>query len=69
MTENIFQKIGANLHLRPDHPLCILKEAIYAYFDRLQPDLWRKFDDLRPVVSTKAVSSSQCGAVHSQQSP
>ncbi|KAK9785254.1 hypothetical protein WJX73_001244 [Symbiochloris irregularis] len=54
VTENIFSKIGANLHLRPDHPLCILKEAIYTYFDDVQPGLWRKFDDLKPVVTTKA---------------
>ena len=59
VTENIFQKLGANLHLRPDHPLSILKEAIYAYFDSKQPDLWRKFDDLRPVVTTKAVGCPQ----------
>lgn len=60
VTENIFQKLGANLHLRPDHPLCILKETIYNYLDGAQPDLWRKFDDLRPVVSAKAV----CGLCH-----
>ena len=54
VTENIFGKIGANLHLRPDHPLCILKEAIHSYLDSLHE--WQKFEDLRPVVTTRAVS-------------
>lgn len=54
VTENIFQKIGANLHQRPDHPLSIIKNAIYAYFDDKHPGKFVKFDDLHPVVSTRA---------------
>jgi phenylalanyl-tRNA synthetase alpha chain len=54
ITDNIFQKMGANLHRRPDHPLCIIKSAIYDFFDRRQPGVFSKFDDLYPVVSTKA---------------
>ena len=55
VTENIFAKIGANLHRRPDHPICIIKEAIYAYFDTNHPNVFSKFDDLHPVVSAHAV--------------
>ena len=57
--ENVFQKLGVNLHLRPDHPLGILKDAIYSYFDQQFPGVYKKFDDLYPVVSTQAVSASQ----------
>ena len=55
VTENIFAKIGANLHRRPDHPICIIKEAIYAFFDERCPGVFTKFDDLHPVVSARAV--------------
>ena len=53
--ENIFAKIGANLHLRRDHPICMIKDTIYSYFDKLSPGLYEKFDELKPVVSTRAV--------------
>jgi len=33
VTEYIYDKMGANLHMRPDHPLGIVKAAIYGYFD------------------------------------
>lgn len=56
--ENVFTKLGVNLHQRPDHPLGILKDAIYSYFDQRLPGVFQKFDDLYPVVSTKAVSST-----------
>ena len=55
VTENIFTKIGANLHRRPDHPICIIKEAIYSFFDERHPGVFRKLDDLHPVVSAYAV--------------
>lgn len=55
--ENVFKKLGVNLHLRPDHPLGILKDAIYSYFDQQFPGVYQKFDDLYPVVSTKAVQA------------
>jgi phenylalanyl-tRNA synthetase alpha chain len=33
VTEYIYDKMGANLHMRADHPLGIIKAAIYSYFD------------------------------------
>ncbi|KAK9915689.1 hypothetical protein WJX75_002690 [Coccomyxa subellipsoidea] len=54
VTEGIFAKIGANLHRRPDHPICIIKEAIYAFFDERQPGVFAKLEDLHPVVTAKA---------------
>ncbi len=45
VTENIFTKIGANLHRRPDHPICIIKEAIYRFFDERHPGVFSKLDD------------------------
>ncbi len=56
--DSVFQKMGVNLHQRPDHPLCILKDAIYSYFDQQFPGVYRTFDSLYPVVSTRAVSIS-----------
>ena len=55
ITENIFEKIGTNLHHIPSHPIGIIKEAIYGYFDRNYPDTFVKFDDLHPVVKASAV--------------
>jgi hypothetical protein len=54
VSDYIYGKMGANLHLRPDHPLCIIKNAIYAYFDASAPGTYRTFDDLPPVVSATA---------------
>ena len=51
--------MGSNLHRRPDHPICIIKEAIYEYFDSLEAAAagsngggkpFKKFDDLPCVV-------------------
>lgn len=52
--DSVFQKMGMNLHQRPDHPLCILKDAIYAYFEQRSPGTFKSFDSLYPVVSAKA---------------
>ena len=54
ITDNIFSKIGANLHKRPDHPLGIIKNVIYDFFDREHPGLFAKHDEMYPVVSTRA---------------
>lgn len=54
VSDYIYGKMGANLHLQPDHPLCIIKNAIYAYFDASAPGTYRTFDDLQPVVSATA---------------
>ena len=42
-----------NLHRRPDHPLCIIKEEIYRYMESTAPGVYRTFDDLYPIVTTR----------------
>lgn len=54
VSDYIFEKIGENLHHKPDHPIGIIKQAIYDYFDQLQPGVFIKLDDLHPVVTTTA---------------
>lgn len=54
VTDNIYGKIGMNLHLQQSHPLSIIREHIYQYFDAEHNDAFKKFDDLYPVVSTHA---------------
>jgi len=55
VTDHIFEKIGYNLHKRPDHPLGIIKSAIEDYFDEtFGKDTFTSFDDLYPVVSAYA---------------
>ena len=54
VTDYIYSKIGAGLHLAAHHPICIIRQAIYAYFDASHPGLYDKFDSLQPVVSVKA---------------
>ena len=58
--ENIFAKIGANLHLRRDHPICMIKDTIYSYFDKLSPGLYEKFDELKPVVVHQSSMPPDC---------
>ena len=53
VTDTIFQKLGVNLHHRKDHPLGIIKEAIFQYFEQKEPGNFKLFDDLYPVVTTK----------------
>lgn len=48
--DSIKAKIGKNLHNNSNHPLCILKNHIYKFFDSSQVK-FDKFDDLDPVVS------------------
>jgi len=33
----IYDKLGANLHLQKNHPIGIIKQAIYDYFEAKQP--------------------------------
>lgn len=55
VTDHIFEKIGYNLHRRPDHPLGIIKAVIEEYFDeKFGKDTFTQFDDMYPVVSTYA---------------
>ncbi|KAL5697698.1 phenylalanine--tRNA ligase [Ranunculus cassubicifolius] len=49
----IFSKLGLQLHRRDQHPLGILKNAIYDYFDKNYSTEFVKFDDLCPIVSVK----------------
>lgn len=53
----IFTKLGLQLHRRDDHPLGILKNTIYNYFDTNYNNQFHKFDDLSPIVSTTQVST------------
>ena len=51
VTEHIFEKIGYNLHKRPEHPLGIIKAVIGEYFDdKFGKDTFSQFDDEYPVV-------------------
>lgn len=52
--DSIYEKIGINLHMKPSHPIGIIKEAIYGYFESRHPGQFNTFDDLVPVVSTTA---------------
>lgn len=54
VTENIYNKIGVNLHKQSAHPLNIIREAIYEHFDKSQTGEFKKFDNLYPIVSTHA---------------
>mmetsp|Transcript_13109 Transcript_13109/g.43185 ORF Transcript_13109/g.43185 Transcript_13109/m.43185 type:complete len:440 (-) Transcript_13109:548-1867(-) len=55
ISEHIYNKLGVNLHLNPDHPLGILKAAIEQYFnERFGEKTFTSFDSLYPLVSTKA---------------
>jgi phenylalanyl-tRNA synthetase alpha chain len=63
VTDAVFDKIGANLHTRPDHPIAIIKDAIYSYFDEAAAargaagpgrSAFTKFDGLHPVVPATA---------------
>ncbi|KAH0462542.1 hypothetical protein IEQ34_010117 [Dendrobium chrysotoxum] len=49
----IFSKLGMQLHRRENHPIGILKNAIYEYFDSNYSGKFVKFDDLSPIVSVK----------------
>ncbi|KAK3205659.1 hypothetical protein Dsin_019705 [Dipteronia sinensis] len=49
----IFAKLGMQLHRRKQHPIGILKNAIFEYFDANYPNKFDTFDDLCPIVSVK----------------
>ncbi|XP_034679142.1 phenylalanine--tRNA ligase, chloroplastic/mitochondrial-like isoform X2 [Vitis riparia] len=49
----IFLKLGMQLHRRDQHPIGILKNAIYDYFNANYSNKFDKLDDLCPIVSTK----------------
>lgn len=56
--DSIFGKLGMQLHRRENHPLGILKDAIYGYFDAKFEGKFVKFDNLCPIVTVKQVRSS-----------
>lgn len=58
--DTIFAKIGLQLHRRSQHPIGILKNAIYEYFDSSFANKFDKFDDLCPIVSVKQVRIKFC---------
>lgn len=47
---------------QPNHPICIIKEAIVDYLEHNYPGRFTSFDDLYPIVSTKAVSQAHLTA-------
>lgn len=55
--KSIIDKVDKNLHNRKNHPVCIVKERIFDFFDKYCEDnklpLFKKYDDLHPVVSVK----------------
>ncbi|KAM7271973.1 hypothetical protein ACFE04_031187 [Oxalis oulophora] len=51
--DSIFYKLGMKLHQRDQHPLGILKNAIYNYFDTNYSNTFAKFEDLCPIVTVK----------------
>lgn len=59
VTDSIRAKVGANLHLRPDHPLGQIKAVIQRYFESGQAGLtssstrFETFDKLSPVVTCR----------------
>jgi hypothetical protein len=54
VSENIYNKLGVNLHRQKSHPLGTIREAIYEYFDKQHKDSFNKFDDLLPIVSVQS---------------
>jgi phenylalanyl-tRNA synthetase alpha chain len=62
----IFSRLGMQLHRRDQHPLGILKNAIFEYFDTSYSNKFDKFDDLCPIVSVKQVYLRIRITIHSQ---
>lgn len=46
---SILEKLGRNLHLKQNHPVCIIKDLIYDYF--ASKGLFVTHDELSPIVS------------------
>ena len=47
---SIYKKIGENLHQRENHPIKLIKDRIYEYFDSV--GIRHTFDDLSSQVTT-----------------
>ena len=50
---NVWQRIGANLHQRPDHPIGILKSLVENVMRGRTGDNFEIYDDFSPVCSVK----------------
>lgn len=48
---SIENKIGSNLHQKKSHPICIIKDIIYTYFDSLEGRKFDKFEEFPPFVN------------------
>ncbi|KAJ0255487.1 Phenylalanine--tRNA ligase [Hirschfeldia incana] len=51
--DSIFSKLGMQLHRRDKHPIGIIKNAIYNYFESNYEKKFETFEDLSPIVTTK----------------
>jgi len=54
VSDYVYEKMGMVLHQQKDHPIAIIKQAIYDYFEKQYPGMFKHFDDLNPVVSSVA---------------
>lgn len=52
--ESVYAKLGAGLHTRPDHPICMIKQAVYDFFDGGDFGAFTKLDDLPAIVPATA---------------
>jgi phenylalanyl-tRNA synthetase alpha subunit len=56
ITKSIREKIGRNLHQNDSHPIGIIKNLIYGYFDEKVnkcKGMFEKYDSLDPIVSVE----------------
>ena len=52
--ESISAKIGRNLHLKDNHPVCIISKMICDYFNNLPNKNFKIHNDFSPIVSIKS---------------
>ena len=50
---NILKRMNQNFHNTPSHPLCLIKQKIYYFFDTILKKKFTKFDDLPDTVSVQ----------------
>ncbi len=53
VTANIQAKVGRNLHLLRNHPINIISNHIASHFHKTNPGVFKVYDNLSPIVSTK----------------
>lgn len=51
--KSIHEKIGRNLHQSDSHPIGIIKNLIYDYFDNCKEEKFIKYDSLEPMVTVE----------------